>query len=345
MLVFAAVLLAFAAAQAPGPTKIDAYGANSVRVRVAPAGGAITEPPLQALAGAPPPPRTPATGDGVLTLTNGNLRVQLDPATALLTATRLSDGAVLLRQTALAFGAPDVPGTRPGSVRATVTFAGTPGEKVYGLGEHRTGRLQQLPYAKRFADSQDYQQSHGSDVSIPWYASSLGYGFVWNSPAYGSVSIDETAITWAANATLGVDLWITTTPADFDPASGISPYAPLLSQYVDAVGHASTMPYYATGFVQCKDRYRNQSRAWQRARRPAAALAHLSSPNPPTTTRQRNAQSCLTWRGATSSGGCPLAQSSWTGSTGWRRATGTSTPCAGPTRRAWWMSFPRTASS
>ena len=303
MFALALLGLGLAAAQAPGPTQLDPYGANSIRVRVAPAGGAITEPPLQALAGTPPSQGAPAAGDGVLTLSNGNLRVALDPVTALLTATRLSDGAVLLQQTALTFGAPDVPGTRAGSVSASVTFAGTPGEKVYGLGEHRTGTVQQLPYAKRFADSQDYAQSHGSDVSIPWYASSKGYGFVWNSPAYGSVSITEEAITWTANATLGVDVWITTTPADFDPASGVSPYAPLLSQYVDAVGHAPTMPYYATGFIQCKDRYRNQSRACARGACPWCSLlrllAHFSH------TYSLHTQSCLTWRGATLSAGCP----------------------------------------
>jgi alpha-glucosidase (family GH31 glycosyl hydrolase) len=35
--------------------------------------------------------------------------------------------------------------------------------------------------------------------------------------------------------------------------------AEILNKMVDAVGHAPTMPYYATGFIQCKDRYRNQS--------------------------------------------------------------------------------------
>jgi alpha-D-xyloside xylohydrolase len=247
-------------------TQLDAFGDDSIRVRVAPPGGAITEPPLQALMEAPPPLRTAVAGDGLLQLSNGNLRVVLDPATALLTATRASDGAVLLRQTALTFSAPAVAVSRLGSVAATVAFAGTPGEKVYGLGEHRTGTVQQLPYSKVFAESQDYSKSHGGDVSIPWYVSSLGYGFVWNSPAMGNVSLTEAALSWSAEATLGVDLWITTTPADFDPASGVSPYAPLLRRYVDAVGHAPPMPYYATGFVQCKDRYRNQSQLLDVAR-------------------------------------------------------------------------------
>jgi alpha-D-xyloside xylohydrolase len=257
--------LAHAAAAAAAPPfayALSPWAANSVRVQVAAPGNAVADPPLMALRDDGPPPVPAAavsrSADGQ-TITNGNLRVDIDAATGLVTATRVSDSAVLLKQTALTFAAPNVPVTRAGSASATVTFAGTPGEKVFGLGEHRTGKVQQMPYAKRFADSQDYGQSHGSDVSIPWYASSLGYGFVWNSPAYGYVDLSESALTWMANATLGVDFWLTTTSTDFDPSAGVSPYAQLLSNYVDAVGHASTMPFYSTGFIQCKDRYRNQS--------------------------------------------------------------------------------------
>lgn len=46
----------------------------------------------------------------------------------------------------------------------------------------------------------------------------------------------------------------------------VSPYANLMSNYIDAVGHAPTMPYYSTGFIQCKDRYRNQTQLLDVAR-------------------------------------------------------------------------------
>jgi alpha-D-xyloside xylohydrolase len=272
-----ALLCACAIRAQPYTVQLSPWAADSVRIQIAGPGNAISDPPLMALRfDGPPPCTTTTSGDGVSTFTNGNLRVDVDPATSLITATRVSDGAVLLKQTGLSFTAPNVPGTRAGSVSATVTFAGTPGEKVYGLGEHRTGVVNQMPFHKRFADSQDYGQSHGSDVSIPWYASSLQYGFVWNSPAYGFVDLSETALVWMANATLGVDMWITTLPDDFTPGGPVSPFTPLLSNYVDAVGHASTMPFYSTGFIQCKDRYRNQTQLLDVAREYVARQLPIS---------------------------------------------------------------------
>jgi alpha-D-xyloside xylohydrolase len=91
-------------------------------------------------------------------------------------------------------------------------------------------------------------------VSIPWYVSSLGYGFLWNSAAHGYVNLTTESLTWFANVTMGADIWVTTYGSDWAPGTGQSFYAQLMSHYVDAVGHASTMPYYSTGFIQCKDR-------------------------------------------------------------------------------------------
>ena len=256
-----------AAGAQPYSSLLTPWGTDSIRVQLAAPGNDIADPPAMALLPSAPASRTSsAYSADQNTLTNGNLRVTLDPSTSLLTATRVSDGAVLLKQTQLLFAAPNVPVTRANSFSATATFAAVANEKIYGLGEHRTGSVQMKPFSKRFADSQDYGQSHGSDVSIPWYASSLGYGFVWNSPAYGYVNVSDASTEWFANATLGVDMWITTTSVDFDPSAGVSPFAQLLSNYVDAVGHASTMPFYSTGFVQCKDRYRNQTQLLEVAR-------------------------------------------------------------------------------
>ena len=79
---------------------------------------------------------------------------------------------------------------------------------------------------------------------------------VWNLPSYGSINITEDAIEWTSDASLNFDFWITTTNSS-KPEGSV--YAQLLHHYVDAVGHAAKMPFYSTGFIQCKDRYRNQS--------------------------------------------------------------------------------------
>jgi len=266
----------------PAPlTSLEAFGKNSIRIRImAPNQTALLDPPISALklggpamalqqqggrrggsAGSRQQPSSPTS------LTNGNLRVELEAGTALLTATRVSDGAVLLRQTALRWDDLDATTaaanfTRPGSKAAVVRFAGTAGERVYGLGEHKTGTVQQMPYSQSFADSLYYPKSHGSDVSVPMYLSSKGYAFVWNSPALGRVALSEDGITWVANATLAVDMWISAP----EPENSVAPFPDLLAQYASAVGPALPMPAWSTGFIQCKDRYRNQTQLLDVAR-------------------------------------------------------------------------------
>ena len=173
---------------------VEPWGTDAVRVRVsAPGNAAKQEPIVGAMLPDVPAPRGHGAGlvsaDG-LDVTNGNLKVIVDAATGLLTATRVSDGAVLLKQTALTWGPTSTTKDRKGSVSATVTFEGHAGEKVYGFGEHKNKKVQQMPYSKRFADSLYYGYSSGGDVSIPYYSSSLGYGFVWNSPSLGEVMMN-----------------------------------------------------------------------------------------------------------------------------------------------------------
>ena len=109
----AASLLVALAVAAPTPiVQLDALGAG-VRVRVAPPGGAIVDPPLSALLGGLAPTAS------AITITNANLFVTADPATGLITATRISDGVMVLAQEELVWGPPAV-GSRPGSVSVQV---------------------------------------------------------------------------------------------------------------------------------------------------------------------------------------------------------------------------------
>ena len=131
-------------------SQVDAWGANAVRVRQAPPGGAITTPPVDSLRPPTAPADAPAPalvgGDRAgTTIVAGNLRVDVAAGTGFVTATRVSDGVVLLAQTAATFGRA-APGSRAGSVSAEVTFAGHGAdERVYGLGSHQDGRVGAIP--------------------------------------------------------------------------------------------------------------------------------------------------------------------------------------------------------
>ena len=159
------LLAAAAAAAAPPVVQLDAFGRDSVRVRIAPPGGAIVDNDYAPFVA--PPPAAPAGQREARTassLAAGNLLVSFDAATGFITASRLSDGAPLLATTSLTFG-PPANGSRAGSVSASLVFAvsGGAANRLYGLGEHTTGKLDMTGYAKKLETSQYYGVSHGAD--------------------------------------------------------------------------------------------------------------------------------------------------------------------------------------
>jgi alpha-D-xyloside xylohydrolase len=121
-------------------------------------------------------------------------------------------------------------------------FAGYPGEKLYGLGQHTHGRLDQKGLVL------DLVQRNG-EVSVPFLLSNRGYGFLWNMPAVGRVELAENGTRWVADSARQLDYWITAgdTPAD------------ILSNYADATGRPPMLPEWASGFWQSKLRYRSQA--------------------------------------------------------------------------------------
>lgn len=188
MHVVVVLMVVMAASAAPTPlVQLDAWGTDSVRVRIAPSGGSIVDPPLSPLL--IPHPSQPKGPSSSLGLTNGNLEVSSDPTTGFVTATRVSDGAVLLKTQSITFGEPAA-NSRSGYVSGSLVYTIADGNKVYGLGEHRTGSLDMTGYSKLFSTSQLYSDSHGSDVLMPFVmVYPLGVGFVWNLPSYGAVNL------------------------------------------------------------------------------------------------------------------------------------------------------------
>ncbi|MCS7222173.1 MAG: glycoside hydrolase family 31 protein [Anaerolineae bacterium] len=120
-------------------------------------------------------------------------------------------------------------------------FKAYDGERLYGLGQHQHGRLDQKGIVVDL-----YQ--YNTEVCIPFVLSSRGYGFLWNNPAVGRVELGRNQTRWVAEATPQMDYWIT---------AGDTP-AEIMARYADATGHVPLLPKWAAGFWQSKLRYRTQ---------------------------------------------------------------------------------------
>ncbi|MEU7784712.1 TIM-barrel domain-containing protein [Amycolatopsis sp. NPDC049159] len=131
--------------------------------------------------------------------------------------------------------------SRNGYGRLEQRFAAYDDERVYGLGQHTHGRLDQKGLVLDLVQ-------RNAEVSVPFLLSSRGYGFLWNSPAVGRVELAANGTRWVADDARQLDYWITT---------GDGPRR-ILSHYADATGHAPMLPEWAAGFWQSKLRYRTQ---------------------------------------------------------------------------------------
>ena len=81
-------------------------------------------------------------------------------------------------------------------------FAAYDGERLYGLGQHQHGKLDQKGCVV------DLMQRN-TEVAIPFLLSSRGYGFLWNNPAVGRVELAASGTRWVAEATPQLDYWVT----------------------------------------------------------------------------------------------------------------------------------------
>lgn len=136
-----------------------------------------------------------------------------------------------------------------GDYRLKVTFESNPEEKLYGMGQY-----QQEVFNLKGCNLELAQRN--SQASVPFYVSSLGYGFFWHNPAVGNVFFGKNTTEWRADSTTKMDYWIT---------AGDS-IAQIEEQYSTATGKAPMMPEFGLGFWQCKLRYHNQEQVLKVAR-------------------------------------------------------------------------------
>ncbi len=226
--------------------KVEGWVEDSLRVR----GGILADISEESIALLPSPLLEPTIEieERRASITNGKIRAVLEVQTwgnALqitflnqkneVLLKEISDGGALCKR---ARHYKTLPG---GDFRLKASFESNPEEKIYGMGQYQQEKMNlkgcNLELAHR-----------NSQASVPFYVSSLGYGFLWHNAAIGEVHFGLNTTEWVAESTRQLDYWITAgdTPAEIE------------ENYAEAVGKAPMMPEYGLGFWQCKLRYYNQ---------------------------------------------------------------------------------------
>ncbi|TDU02585.1 alpha-D-xyloside xylohydrolase [Streptomyces sp. 846.5] len=251
--------------RAKGETlRVEAWGPDSVRVRATP-GGPLLEDLPGALLDAAPAGAKPVIviSEHSATLVNGATTVRVDAFTegkmtpelgataGQLTFLRTEDGSELLAEEPAHFwwpGARLYTATGNGYHRIEQRFRAHAGEKLFGLGQHTHGMLDQKGAVIDLVQ-------RNAEVTVPLLVSDRGYGLLWNSPAIGRVELAETGTRWVADSARQIDYWVT-----------VGQPAEILGHYADATGHTPVLPEWAAGFWQCKLRYRTQEELLEVAR-------------------------------------------------------------------------------
>jgi alpha-D-xyloside xylohydrolase len=225
--------------------RIEPWGADSLRVR-----GTLWAQIRDDLPGALLPPETKAAPSTEITpdqarISNGGLTADIT-AGGRIRFTRTGDGAELLSEVVPHFTGPAQrryapTGNGSGLHHIEVLFNAKDGERCYGLGQHQHGKLDQKGAVVELIQ-------RNTEVSIPFLLSSAGYGFLWNNPGIGRVELGTTATRWVAEASRQWDYWVT---AADEPAG-------IVRRYTEVTGRAPMLPEWASGFWQCKLRYRTQ---------------------------------------------------------------------------------------
>ena len=82
-----------------------------------------------------------------------------------------------------------------------MSFNAYEGERLYGLGQHQHGKLDQKGLVVDLAQ-------YNTEVAIPFLLSSRNYGFIWNVPSRGRVELSADKTRWYAEATKQVDYMV-----------------------------------------------------------------------------------------------------------------------------------------
>ncbi|MCI5648054.1 MAG: TIM-barrel domain-containing protein [Fusicatenibacter sp.] len=134
--------------------------------------------------------------------------------------------------------------------RIAVRFVANKAEKIFGMGQYQQQEMNMKGCLLELAQ-------RNSQVSVPFYISNIGYGFLWNNPAVGQVMFANNGTEWVANSCKELDYLV---------IAGDSP-AEIEQEYMSLTGKPPMMPEYGMGFWQCKLRYRTQEELLSVARK------------------------------------------------------------------------------
>lgn len=202
--------------------RVEPWGPDAIRVRAV-RGGRLRPDLPGALAERPPaaPQAAVKTEGGVGRVVNGAITAEVTER-GIVRFLR-ADGSELLSERPAHFwwpGARLYTPTGNGYHRLEQCFAAYDGEKLFGLGQHRHGLLDQK------GATIDLVQRN-AEVSIPVLLSDRGYLLLWNNPAIGRVELAVNGTRWVADSARQFDYWITAgQPAE------------TLARYADATGHS-----------------------------------------------------------------------------------------------------------
>ncbi len=221
---------------------LQSWGNNGLRVRATHA-PVIRDLPGALLEGDQPQAQIAIQSPEKASIQNGQMRADVTSDGRLVFTNSLTGKILLEEEPFLFFRKParDYKSRSGDLYEVEVKFLAKEGERLYGLGQHTHGFLDQKGCVIELAQ-------RNTQVSIPFLVSNQGYGFLWNNPAIGRVELGRDLTRWVANATRQIDYAITT--AD--------DYAGILGWYADVTGHAPLLPEWGAGFWQCKLRYKTQ---------------------------------------------------------------------------------------
>ena len=220
---------------------VEPWGAHAVRVR-ATMNAEMPELPWSLLPAEDSRAEIRADGDGAV-LVNGEVTAEVD-GFGRVRFLRTVDGTELIAELPVR---PNVPVNREFKAKgsdtwsAEASFVAYDDERIYGLGQHRHGLLNQKGCVLELCQ-------RNAEINIPWLVSSRGYGLLWNHPGTGRVELGRTRTRWIAHAARLIDYVVTT---------GRN-CAEIMERYAGLTGHPPMLPEWASGFWQSKLRYKTQ---------------------------------------------------------------------------------------